>query len=266
MRYWHVVAVSRPGFSHLASGTPCEDAHAIEAIGNWFIGVVSDGAGSARYAGQAAAMLCSTVRDELSTELRVAIPGVADPDWLRPKIETAIQTVREKLEKASFSEPRTSDRRPTLADFHATLLGAVASPNGGTFFHIGDGVGVATKFKDFEQYIISPPENGEYANETYFFSQDDWKEHLRFTTFGREYDLILLMTDGVTPFAMGAGAAAPHRPFWRPVCDFLATHSSVDGEIALANVLEREEIRKITEDDKTLVWARYRSDGQLVYP
>ena len=142
----------------------------------------------------------------------------------------------------------------------------VASQNGGTFFHIGDGAGAATNFNNFGHYITSPPENGEYANETYFFSQLDWKEHLRLTPFGSDYDLILLMTDGVTPFAMGAGATSPHPPFWRPVCNFLASHSSVDGEVALSNVLEREEIRKITDDDKTLVWARYRTDGQLVSP
>jgi hypothetical protein len=150
----------------------------------------------------------------------------------------------------------------SLEDFHATLIGVVASAAGGIFFHIGDGVGVATQRDDMLNCIVSRPENGEYSNETYFFSQSEWKEHLRFKEFGPDFNLIFLMTDGVMPFAMTGDNSGPHIPFFQPVSDFLATHSQAVGELALTNTLGKEELRKITDDDKTLVWA-LRSDGDV---
>jgi hypothetical protein len=78
---------------------------------------------------------------------------------------------------------------------------------------------------------------------------------LRLTSFGPEFGLVVLMSDGVTPFALGPGATEPHIPFIAPLSRFLITQPRDQGEKALAATLEKDALRRITSDDKTLLWA-----------
>jgi hypothetical protein len=75
------------------------------------------------------------------------------------------------------------------------------------------------------------------------------------TPFGPAYNLIALLSDGVTPFALTRGGMAPYLPFFDPLSHFLAERTREDGERALAALLDRDSIRPITGDDKTLLWA-----------
>ena len=61
------------------------------------------------------------------------------------------------------------------------------------------------------------------------------------------------MSDGVTPLALASGK--PYAPFLDPLSRFLSEHSQEEGAAALAATLEEDAIRRITGDDKTLVWA-----------
>jgi hypothetical protein len=75
------------------------------------------------------------------------------------------------------------------------------------------------------------------------------------------------MLEGVMPFALNSGGTTPYIPFLQPVSSFLTTHCRADGEMALANTLDREDIRQITDDDKTLIWAlRLNGDARPVSP
>jgi hypothetical protein len=249
---WKIVGVSVKGFSHQANGTECQDSYAVSAIeGGWLVAMVSDGAGSASRSSEGARALCKGLVAYLGP--RVAENNQPDETVVRLWVEESVELVRASLDK---SEGRA------LTEFHATLVGVIAGPHGGAFFHIGDGAGCATLLDDLSVKVMSLPENGEYANETYFFTQSDWKDHLRLTPFGPHFNLIALMSDGVTPFALEPGESGPHSPFFAPVSHFLTSHSREEGERALAATLERDAIRNITGDDKTLVWAaRVEPDG-----
>ena len=184
---------------------------------------------------------------------RVAENNQPDETVVRLWVEEGVELVRASLDNSGGR---------ALTEFHATLVGVIAGPHGGVFFHIGDGAGCATLLDDLSVKVMSLPENGEYANETYFFTRSDWKDHLRLNPFGPHFNLIALMSDGVTPFALEPGKSGPHPPFFGPVSNFLAHHNREEGERALAATLERDAIRKITGDDKTLVWAaRVEPDG-----
>jgi hypothetical protein len=164
-----------------------------------------------------------------------------------------IESVRSEILKIAVDH--------SMGDFHATLIGVIAGPSGGLFFHIGDGAACATDVETFSPSILSQPENGEYANETFFFTQPDWQQHIRLTPFGRQFDLLALMSDGVTPFALASETAGPHKPFFDPLSRYLRSHTREEGESALAATLEKDAIRRITGDDKTLVWALRIRDG-----
>jgi hypothetical protein len=141
-------------------------------------------------------------------------------------------------------------------------VGCVVGCEGGFFFHIGDGAGLATTAGRWDRHVLSPPENGEYANETYFFTGADWREHLRFASFAVEFDLIALMSDGVTPFALNPGHLGLYPPFIGPLHDYFLDNDPAVAQAGLVELLQRERIRSITGDDKTLLcaWRAPRND------
>lgn len=249
---WKVVSASVTGFSHVADGTPCQDAHAVSVLDNgWFVGITSDGAGSAAHAAEGSRILCQGLLTYLAVYIdelhELARRVCLEESEIRKVIVEAVELVREKLLAETMDG--------SLSDFHATLVGVIAGPSGGLFFHVGDGVGCATNATEHSSFVISLPENGEYANETFFFTQHDWQSHLRLTPFGPDYNLIVLMSDGVSPFAMGPGGQEPHLPFLTPLSTYFSANDSLAGHKALVSTLESEKIRPITGDDKTLLWA-----------
>jgi hypothetical protein len=248
---WKTVAASVAGFSHQAEGTPCQDCHGVSTLANgWMVGVVSDGAGSAVRSAEGSKAVCDELVSDLASRI-IAFTGSADAHVcetvLRQWLTDGIERVRTQLVERST--------QGSLAEFHATLVGVIAGPNGGWFFHVGDGAACATNPLTFSPSISSLPENGEYANETYFFTQADWFEHLRLTPFGRNFNLVALMSDGVSPFAMAPGGSEPHVPFFGPISRYFEQNSREQNEKALIATLEKDAVRQITGDDKTLLWA-----------
>jgi hypothetical protein len=251
---WRWFGACVRGSDHEQACTPCQDAYAVKSPGDGrFVAVVSDGAGSASRSEFGARVLCDVLAEFLlqclSTEPRLESP-VMDEAAFRPRVERGIEAVRTRLTEQANAEGAE------LRDFHATLVGVMADGTGGTFFHIGDGAAVAIDSSDTSRFLVSQAENGEYANETYFFTQDDWRDHLRFAAIGNEFDMFALMTDGVTPVALGSGGRSPHPPFFDPVSKYLTACPDDVGHEALTELLDRETMRRITGDDKTLVWIK----------
>jgi hypothetical protein len=249
--HWKAGGVSVAGFSHLEEDIPCQDAHAfgIRRDG-WIVAAVSDGAGSAANSHIGAPAYVSAVVDFFC--------GCADLSSLTQE-EMSVSFVREinetttRLIDACLSDQQ--GKETSKSDFAATIIMAIANQDGGTFLHVGDGAGAALKLTDMEHSIVSKPQNGEYANETYFVTMDNWSSQLRITPFEDCFDTILLMSDGVTPMAMTKGCEAPFPSFVRPVVDYLVKTDAEDGQAALSNTLTREQVRAVTGDDKTLFWA-----------
>lgn len=211
---------------------------------------VSDGAGSASRSADGSKRVCELTVYQICSEVSRFGSGASktlDAETVRSWAASAIELTHSSLSKES---PDGS-----LLPFNATLVGVVAGPDGGCFFHLGDGAAFATDVAQYSPCVMSLPENGENANDTYFFTESNWRDHLRVTVFPREHNLVALMTDGVTPFALGPRSEGPHVPFFAPVSKFLQARTTVEGERALAATLSKDEIRRITGDDKTLVWA-----------
>ena len=135
----------------------------------------------------------------------------------------------------------------------------MVSQSGGWFLHIGDGAAVALEGSSHTVVASSSPENGEYAEETYFYTEERWREHLRFQAIPAGAELIALMSDGTMSFALAGSAERIEEGFFVPVTRYLSD-PAVDravGEEALANLLRSPGACSITRDDKTLVWARW---------
>jgi hypothetical protein len=250
---WRVFSASVTGKRNLEQGTAGQDASHCVVTDDVLVAIVCDGAGSVREGRMGSEFIARALAEQLSSALLAdrSLPEVpADGSArLEASIHSAIEAVRTRLADLAAS------RQLALQDCSCTLVGCVASPVGGCFFHIGDGFAIQQGAAG--DSVLSRPENGEYADETYFVSDENWKDHLRLTPFPapERGGVIGLMSDGTAPFAVNRARSGFFRPFIDPITAFLREATAPNGNEALQNLLESPRACEISPDDKTLLLA-----------
>lgn len=236
-----IVATSITGPYHQSKGLACQDFFCCCIKKNRGIAVVSDGAGSAKYGKIGAKCICETLCQTLKTNLKTNI---------KQQIIDAVEIARSRL---MFHRLNKTKDENGLIDFAATLVGVIYNQGKGLFFHIGDGAGIAL-FEEKNKFVISEPENGIFSSETFFYTMDDWKDSLRFTSFENAKNLFL-MTDGVTGFALKKNSRDLEKAFLLPINTFLEQEKDIKrAQRALKNTLETQKAKALSQDDKTLLW------------
>lgn len=248
---WRAGGISVVGFSHIEDDVPCQDANAYKVRDDgWLVAAVSDGAGSAKYSHIGADAYVSAVVNRFAED-----PGLPDQseDGIVSDLKEVIDATTRNL--VDNHTPEDEGEEVSHSDFAATIIVVICNENGGAFYHVGDGAGAVLELGNLDHAIVSKPQNGEYANETYFLTMENWQDYFRITPFDEPFDTVLLMSDGVTPMAMTKGCEAPFGSFVQPVINFLKSAEPERGQQALENTLTREQVRTVTGDDKTLFWA-----------
>lgn len=251
---WRVVGASVPGLAHTADGTPCQDAHAIAHVGDWLVAAVCDGAGSSSRAGLGAAVGAQALVDGLGEACQDASARAGDGrddesrdlDAWTEVAARAVERARTAIGEALVAEGEAAD----LSLAHTTLVACALGPVGGALFHIGDGLATAL---GPDGAIVSPPENGAFANETFFLTEPEWAAHLRTTVVPGPVESVWLLSDGAAALATSGGALL--QGFADPVSTFLSGSTTVDGTAALRDTLASSATAHLTDDDKTIVWA-----------
>lgn len=239
-----VVAASVTGPQHHHKKLPCQDYYKFNKQGRNFVAVVSDGAGSAKYGKIGARIICETVIDLLKNATNAEIINQA---------KKAVEIARRKLVMHRLNSGK---KIANLNNFAATLVGVVYTKGQGYFFHIGDGAALAFDPQKMDEFVASPPENGCFSCETFFYTQDNWAANLRFTKFSG-LSTILLMSDGLTNFAFSNDFQSIEKGFVLPIDEFLSQQkATARARQALANTLDNAKARKLNSDDKTLLWAK----------
>ena len=234
---WRVYASSVIGSSHRQNNLPCQDAFCYRNLGDRLVAAVCDGAGSAAYSEQGAVLVARELAERLAK-------FTAAPD--EQQLATLIASVREVVLLAA------QERGLSAGDFACTVVAAWLGETASVVLHIGDGV--AELSIDAEQHF-SLPENGEYANQTWFLTSQDWREHLRIRQFAGRATQLVMMSDGVQPFALNQRGDALFSPFMDPVLRYLPQVSEVEGSEAIRATLDDPRTWAITGDDKTLLVA-----------
>lgn len=239
-----VVAASVKGPQHVHKELPCQDCYKYCRDGKNFVAIVSDGAGSAKYGKIGAKIVCEALIDHVKN---------AGTEEIREKITKAIEIARDRAIRHRLNKSKSVEH---LNDFAATVIGVVVYKGNGLFFHIGDGAGLAFKEGEMQNFTASPPENGNFSCETFFFTQDNWICNLRFTPF-KDADTIFLMSDGLTNFAFSNDFKTLERGFILPIDEFLkGERCRKKASRALSNTLNTTKARRLNQDDKTLLWAK----------
>ncbi|WP_170928431.1 PP2C family serine/threonine-protein phosphatase [Deinococcus hopiensis] len=243
---WLLAGASVRGTSHIASGTPCQDAHTIRACQTSgeegvLIAVVSDGAGSARhaeYGSRAACDFISTRVEHLLCSSGLSLEDL-NPDSLISEARAHLEALADAME----CEPR---------DLACTLLCAVVFPQAALFFQVGDG---ALIYGDEDLDVAAWPSGGEYANQTDFvYAARPEQVHTR--RISGTVRKLAMVSDGLQMVCLRLQEQRVHPAFFARF--FQALEASSDRELfegALARTLNNERINASTDDDKTLVLA-----------
>ena len=250
---WVVTAASVRGPDHAREERPRQDACSWRTRGDRFVAAVADGAGSAPLSREGARLCSAAVVDALFES--APPPLGAGEGSIRRAIEAAVADARSSAARRVEAGVGSSMR-----DYAATVVGVWAERDGGCLFHIGDGAAAAVRAEDLGDPVVSPPENGRFAEETYFFTDRSWRTHLRVTPFSAR-NLVVLASDGAGSFTFAPRWRGLEAEFVLPLARHLERRSPAAARRILARVLHAREAQAISGDDKTLILARLKGHG-----
>ncbi len=245
---WRYVAASVQGTSHQRNSAPCQDySAAIELSGaSLLLLVCSDGAGSGSRSELGSEVACRTLIDEVTEFARL---GGQVENVTRETAVEWLEVIRAKL------ETQASALGLTPRDLACTLIAAVIGDNSAAFIQVGDGAAVTVSANN-DYRVVFWPDQGEYANTTYFVTGPDAAARLRVDICSEPVRDVALFSDGLQHIALRYDSRTPHGPFFAPMFAKLRAEEHWQGlREPLVGFLESEAVTKRTDDDCTLVMA-----------
>ena len=166
------------------------------------------------------------------------------------KIDRSYNKFREKFLLKHIEEKLEShaiDKEYKLKDLSSTLLFVVVKKKQCIFGHIGDGV-IGQLDNQGNLQVISFPENGEYANSTFFTTSTDYKDRLRIKTGTLTKTTgFILMSDGA-----GEGLYDTRKKTLgtinKKIINYLKDNDSDKAKELLEQDLNRIKSKKTTDD------------------
>jgi len=248
---WKWTGTSVTGQSHTDRNEQGQDYHQTRVVQlsdkEFFISLVSDGAGSTKNGGQGAKIACENVVNNIISSIRNT-EDIADLS--EEKIREWVTSARDSLDTIA------KKNELPLREYACTLLGAIVSDHNSIFFQIGDG-GIVTNFDSHYEPVFWP-EQGEYANTTFFVSDEKFSQHLTIKKINSVPKEIALFTDGLQNLVLSYSEKTAHSGFFIPLFEFIRTRPDNEftgKEQQLKQFLNRPEIKARSDDDKTLVLA-----------
>ncbi|MBK8046580.1 MAG: protein phosphatase 2C domain-containing protein [Anaerolineales bacterium] len=211
-----------------------------------FFAVVADGAGSADHAEQGAHLVCTRLHGMLR---RWLLRQPADATLLPQPAQ--VQKWLHHAHTALVNEAARLGASPR--QLACTVLGVIAGAEGVTCFQIGDGAIVLclpapavtddgagalpgeTAMAAKADQAVGPyqvaiwPDNGEYANTTFFVTDDDYADHLHVAIFDAGPTAVALLSDGMQRLALNMAAHSVHEPFFTPFFTRLLAEAARTG-------------------------------------
>ncbi|MFA5236646.1 MAG: PP2C family serine/threonine-protein phosphatase [Methanoregula sp.] len=248
---WKHLSLSVTGKSHNDRNEPGQDYCRTGALRfadrDFFVGLAADGAGSTTHGGVGAEIACETLYLQILSRIRQGdtIASVSD-DTIRAWITVSREAIA----------TRSQGDGQRLKDYACTIIGVVATNDHALYFQIGDGCIVIGNGAGYR--TIFWPEQGEYANTTYFVSDDAFQEHIKIEHQKTAPDEIALFTDGLQNLVLSFSTRTVHEGFFRPL--FAALRKKPDNGFTdltthLTALLSRDDVNARSDDDKTLILA-----------
>jgi hypothetical protein len=248
---WRYVYASVAGTSHTGGGVVCQDASLVQMsvppVDEAILLVASDGAGSARKSDVGSHMVCSLIAGLVSEHLGA---GATVRSITIERVHEWIGEVVEAMRQRAYAEAAD------LRDLACTLLVAVVGRTDAVFVQVGDGAIVVGRGDEYSPVFW--PQNGEYANTTFFLTDEAVGARLQFLLQEGDIDEVAVLTDGLQMLALHNATRSAHVPFFRPLFSYLRLKKDQgddDLKGRLCEWLNSEAVNGRTDDDKTLILA-----------
>lgn len=250
---WETASAIAIGTSHIERGGVCQDRCSAKVVHQgarpWLAMFVADGAGSASHSDVGAQMAIDIANDFVLQLMADSEFGLNDA--------LAVEVVRE-IRSAIYATAEEEGR--TARDYACTFLGLLSSELGTLVFQIGDGAVVLDAGQGLELAIT--PQNGEFANMTFFITDENALDTLVTKLYAGPALQAAAFSDGVQRLALDMASNTPHKPFFAPFFNVLATvtaeaRDQIPG--ALAAFLSSDKVNSRTDDDKSMALAVLRA-------
>ena len=243
------------GTDHIKTNIPCQDsAGSSEVIGlgqRYFIGVVSDGAGSASNSSIGSRIVTETILAEVSTFVQAADRTFTTADEWRDNIRGWIKIINQSIEIQS------EHLGTSVREFAATMVLAIIGETFSVFAQIGDGCIV---WEDAGILSVAFwPHQSEFLNETSFItsnnSDNEFKD-LRVLRIEQRLNRIAVMSDGIEILALNFASQSAYPGFFNFIFKKLEeTNNLQELNQWLDALLSSERVTCRTGDDKTVLFA-----------
>jgi len=248
---WQVIGAAVQGLSHQKQGLPCQDALEYRCLpGGTLLVALADGAGSATHSDLGARAAVQVAVDSLTSSLESGQPTDCC-GWVELFWET-FESARAALLQLA------EERDEPLRAFATTLTCLAAMPEQLIVGQLGDGAVVA-RGPDGVLDTVTTLQRGEYANETYFLTQEQAMEKVAIQVINLPMQALAVMSDGLTRLALKRPTNEPHLPFFKPLFAFVEasapSNDGVQASEALTAFLASPRVCERTDDDKALVLA-----------
>lgn len=290
---WKAIARSAKGTSHIKQQMPCQDYGDYKIINDAIIGVVADGAGSAKYSDVGAKLAVDTVLEAFTEQDIATITELYDSHTVeevenktnsawkpwnllvkeknsnaavtvaRSPAETKASQVFSQIVKEVVSALATEaeNNNYSINDLACTLLIAIATPNGIAAMQIGDGF-ITVRYPEQDPLLLFSPDKGEYVNETTFVTSTNALEDMKVVVQPGQPEFICASTDGLERLAIRLSDWTPFSPFFQPLEQYLReTDNLEESDEYLLSFLNSERLNARTDDDKTLFLCLYDSSS-----
>jgi len=248
--FWSYAIASCIGTSHLKQGSRKDDVcRAFIALEHRkiFVGIVCDGAGSARWGG-VGAWLTTDVFNKNCRNFFLQNKTFPSDDLIWSWVDEA----RDRINKLATS------RSAQLSDFATTLIVTMSDGDNTLIAHIGDGAVVARNNDDQQWNCLSWPAHGEYASTTRFITENGTPD-LRITRIDRSMDALFLFSDGLERLALDFKVEKPFSPFFEQMIKPLQNNEEFgflqNLSRSLLDYLNSDKINNRTDDDKSIIIA-----------
>lgn len=227
-KQFSMLAASQRGRSHAHKGHSREDDFYINSGEHWYMAIVADGAGSAKYSRYGSRLICQVIGQFLTDTLSQSY-HVSD-------IKLAyIAAIREAIYQL---KNEAEAQQSAIKDYASTVLAVVCffdrSQQNYVYISlaVGDGVIALYQAQTQQLQLLNQPDTGDYAGETRFLSEDSLVNAESLMQVVRRPVLLpcVLMTDGVSDAFFDSDNALRSVNFWQTLWQNLSQHQALDND------------------------------------
>ena len=247
---WNFAGLLRQGETHRVERTACDDyAKAVELGDGTFVAVVCDGAGSAAKGGIGSRVCAEKFIDYVTLRCDGEALTVED-------IKQGFCHARAGLETEAVKH------QLPIEAFASTMVTVTCLAESTIFAQIGDGFAVAN-FADGRLEMPLIPDRGEFANQTYFLTSQNWIETLQVATITEPCMGCTLSTDGLQNILITRDQR-PYEPFFTKMFGHTKNLQSTQIETSLRDFLSSNLVNSKVSDDATIIIAVKRQTEHSV--